>query len=90
MGRHAPYSCSFALTTFTRLCRLTLFEDSADVLLPSLAGLTALTRLSLVDVADAASISKLKWVPPQVRKRRRKGGGGGKGLVVSKLVRSQQ
>jgi hypothetical protein len=47
LGRHAAYSCCFALEGLTRLARLTLYEDSADVLLPSLSALTQLTHLVL-------------------------------------------
>lgn len=65
LGRHAAYSCSFALEQLTRLCRLTLYEDSADVLLPSVGCLSGLTRLALVDMS-AGGISKLKALPPQL------------------------
>lgn len=65
LGRHAAYSCSFALEQLTRLCRLTLYEDSADVLVPSVGCLSGLTRLALVDMS-AGSISKLKALPPQL------------------------
>jgi hypothetical protein len=65
LGRHAGYSCGFALEQLTRLRNLTLCEDSADVLLGSVGALTALTRLGLVDVS-ASSIPKLRVLPGQL------------------------
>lgn len=65
LGRHAGYSCGFALEQLTRLRNLMLYEDSADVLLGSVGTLTSLTRLGLVDVS-AGSIPKLKSLPRQL------------------------
>lgn len=66
LGRHAGYSSSFAIEQMTRLCQLTLVEDSADVLLPCVSALPQLTRLALVDVA-ASSLAKLSCLPTQLR-----------------------
>jgi hypothetical protein len=65
LGRHAGYSCGFVLEQLTNLSRLSLHEDTADVLLPSVSPLSRLTRLALVDVA-ASSMAKLKWLPAQL------------------------
>jgi hypothetical protein len=65
LGRHAGYSCGFVLEQLTNLSRLSLYEDTADVLLPSVSPLSRLTRLALIDVA-ASSMAKLKWLPAQL------------------------
>lgn len=80
LGRHAGFSSSFAIEQLTRLRHLTLFEDSADVLLPCVASLPSLTRLALVDVA-AASLPKLSHLPTQLLELQ---------LSLARLRRSEQ